>query len=70
MFLEINFVFSFNKIVPECPNVSKCVAEVPHRDCWCECKPIWGTVWNSVYTYNDAAKAGDWYTTALKMGWF
>lgn len=55
------------KIVPECSNVSKCLSEVPHWDCWCKCKPVWGTICNAIYTDNDAAKTGN--KTLLTTDW-
>lgn len=33
------FIFFFS-IVLKCSHVSKCLFEVPHRDCRCQCKPV------------------------------
>lgn len=35
-----NTLFFFFSIVLKCSHVSKCLFEVPHRDCRCQCKPV------------------------------
>lgn len=51
-------LFFLPSTVLKCSHVSKCLFEVPHRDCRCQCKPVWRTVCNTFYTDHDAVKTG------------